>query len=112
MAHSQANPSQSTVPAREAYLVLREIRRALAALSSVHDLARWSQDYADGSDGADDARALGRMVGHIDRHNGGAMERLAMAEHELERAIGHSLVVDWDYQERLESGATDARAYF
>jgi hypothetical protein len=52
------------------------------------------------------------MVGHIDRHNGDAMQRLAMAEHELERAIGHSLVVDWDEQERIESGATDARAYF
>ena len=106
MAHSQANPSQSTVPAREAYLVLREIRRALAALSSVHDLARWSRDYADGlssyliSDGADDARALGRMVGHIDGHNGDAMERLAMAEYRLGRAIGPENVTDWDAEAR------------
>jgi hypothetical protein len=112
MAPSQTNPSQSTVPAREAYLVLREIRCALAALSSVHDLARWSQDYADGSDGADDARALGRMVGHIDRHNGDAMERLAMAEHRLGRAIGPENVTDWDAQARIASGATDARSYF
>lgn len=100
------------VAAEQAYLVLREIRRALDALSSVHDLARWSRDYADGADGADDARALGRMVGHIDGHNGAAMERLAMAEHRLGRAIGADVVTEWDEQARIASGATDARAYF
>lgn len=95
------------VAAEQAYLVLREIRRALDALSSVHDLARWSRDYADGADGADDARALGRMIGHIDGHNGAAMERLAMAEHRLERVIGPENVTDWDEQARTRWGLDD-----
>ena len=105
--------TQSTpvVPAEQAYLVLREVRRALAALSSVHDLVRWSREIADDLD-SDDARALGRMVGHIDGHNGDAMERLAMAEHRLGRAIGPENVTDWDVQARIASGATDARSYF
>ena len=100
------------VPAEQAYLVLREVRRALDALSSIQDLTRWSRDYADGADGADDARALGRMVGHIDRHNGDAMERLETAAHRLGRVIGPENVTDWDEQARIASGATDARSYF
>ena len=104
--------SHPVVAAEQAYLVLREIRRALDALSSIQDLARWSRDYADGADGADDARALGRMIGHIDVHNGAAMERLEMAEDRLLRAIGADIVTEWDEHARIASGATDARSYF
>ena len=98
--------SHPVVPAEQAYLVLREIRRALAALSSVHDLARWSRGIADDLD-SDDSRALGRMAGHIDGHNGAAMERLEMAEHRLGRVIGPENVAEWDEQARTRWGLDD-----
>lgn len=106
---SDSIQSTPVLRADEAYRVLLEVRRGLASLSSIHDLSRWSRDYADG---ADDARALGRMVEHIDRHNGGAMGRLEMAEYRLLRAIGADVVAEWDEHVRIESGATDARSHF